>query len=66
MRTDRYRFTKWRKKAQPHEVVNYELYDLKTDPDGLVNIANDPASENILRELSKLMIDAGIGEQVIQ
>jgi iduronate 2-sulfatase len=66
MRTERYRFTKWRKKAQPQEVVAHELYDLETDPDALVNIANDPASETIVRELSKLMMDSGIGEQVIQ
>lgn len=66
MRTDRYRFTKWRKKKQPGEVVAYELYDLKTDPNGLVNIANELTSESIVRELSKVMADSGIGEQVIQ
>ncbi len=66
MRTDRYRFTKWRKKAQPDEVVAYELYDLITDPDGLVNIAGNPASENIIRELSELMAASGIGMQIIR
>lgn len=66
MRTDRYRFTKWRKKKQPGEVVAYELYDLKTDPDGLSNIVNEPASERIVRELSNLISDSGISDQVIE
>lgn len=65
MRTERYRFTKWRKKGRPDEVIATELYDLQADPEGLVNIANKPGAEGIIRELSALMARTGVGAQVI-
>lgn len=65
MRTDRYRFTKWRKKAQPDSIVAYELYDLRNDPQGRVNIAPDAGSSEIIKELSRLMSDAGIGNDIV-
>ncbi|MEX1241416.1 MAG: sulfatase [Cyclobacteriaceae bacterium] len=65
MRTDQYRFTKWRKKGQPSEIVAYELYDLRSDPHGFVNIAPQAESKKVIERLSRIMRDAGIGEQPI-
>lgn len=65
MRTDRYRFTQWKNRQQPHDVVAYELYDLRNDPHAFVNIANEPGSENIVSELSKLMAESGVGEHPV-
>lgn len=66
MRTDRYRFTKWRKMKNPDEIIAYELYDLQNDPNGFVNIADKPENKNVLTELSDLMKEAGIGLQSIR
>jgi arylsulfatase A-like enzyme len=65
MRTDQYRFTKWRKKGQPSEIVAYELYDLHSDPHGFVNIAPQAESKKVIERLSRIMKDAGIGDQHI-
>lgn len=63
MRTDRYRFTRWQKRADPEKIVAYELYDLENDPQGLVNIAERPESGVVIRELMHLMTASGIGEK---
>lgn len=61
MRTDQYRFTKWRKIKAPNEVVAYELYDFLKDPGGFVNIAGKPESKEIISTLSLMMQEDGIG-----
>lgn len=63
MRTDRYRFTRWQKRADPEDIVAYELYDLENDPQGLVNIAERPESGVVIRELMHLMTASGIGDK---
>jgi len=47
--------------AKRVELFNYrvpeEFYNFKTDPDGLVNLANDPAYENQLNKFRKKMLE---------
>ncbi len=66
MRTARYRFTLWRKINNPDEIVAYELYDLQNDPNSFVNIAIHPENDIIIKELSDMMREAGIGTQPLQ
>jgi arylsulfatase A-like enzyme len=52
IRTDRYRYAQWRR-IKDGRIVAVELYDLKNDPQGNVNIAKDPASAEILEKLAR-------------
>lgn len=61
MRTDRYRLTRYDKAAPkgnlyqlPGKIV-YELYDYQTDPAGNINIAQDPAKLDLVKELIQQM-----------
>jgi iduronate 2-sulfatase len=51
MRTDRWRFTEWLNKSGAFRQV--ELYDLKNDPEGNVNLARDPAHRDRIPELTR-------------
>ena len=53
MRTDRYRFTRWENRNDPQEVIAIELYDHAKDPAENVNIANDPANEQLVKRLAR-------------
>lgn len=55
MRTDSYRFTSWQNIDNPKEVVATELYDLATDPKGMVNLANSAKYASKVKELSLLL-----------
>ena len=53
MRTDRYRFTRWEHRKDPKKVEAVEIYDHVEDPDENVNLAADPANEELVNELTK-------------
>ena len=61
MRTDRYRFTRWENRKNPEDVVAIELYDHAKDPDENVNIANDPANADLVRELTQQYLEGWKG-----
>jgi arylsulfatase A-like enzyme len=50
-RTERYRYTEWRK-TDGDEIVARELYDFDTDPQGAVNVADEPAQAAQVKELA--------------
>ncbi|MBN2021682.1 MAG: sulfatase [Pirellulales bacterium] len=50
MRTDRYRYTEWRR---GDKIVARELYDYQTDPEGNVNVARDPDNKELVAGLSR-------------
>lgn len=52
MRTDRYRYTRWVDEFNNKHILGEELYDHKTDPKEMRNVANDPAYASILAKLS--------------
>jgi iduronate 2-sulfatase len=51
MRTERYRYTEWRD-WKTGNVLARELYDYQTDPQGNVNIVDDPANRELVEKLS--------------
>ena len=53
MRTDRYRFTRWEHRNDPQKVAAVEVYDHLKDPDENVNIATDPANEELVKQLTE-------------
>jgi arylsulfatase A-like enzyme len=59
VRTDRYRYIEWTRRATG-EVLATELYDHEVDPDENHNIAGDPANARTVAELSGLL-DQGKG-----
>jgi len=52
MRTDRYRFTRWVDRDDHSQVDAVELYDHQTDPQENVNIANAPANQTLVEQLT--------------
>jgi uncharacterized sulfatase len=50
IRSERYRYTEWNKGKD-----GVQLYDHDADPKELKNLANDPAHQGTVSELSKLM-----------
>ena len=52
MRTDRHRFTRWQTVKNANEVVAVELYDHADDPGENVNLAADPANQELVDELT--------------
>jgi iduronate 2-sulfatase len=58
IRTDRHRFTRWVRAANPAEIAGLELYDHEADPQENVNLAGDAASAALLRDLAA-RLDAG-------
>ncbi|MGD8240398.1 MAG: sulfatase [Armatimonadota bacterium] len=55
MRTDEYRYTEWRKRADLDEVVATELYDHRRNHDENENIVGDPKHAAVVRELAQQM-----------
>jgi arylsulfatase A-like enzyme len=51
MRTDRYRFTVWVGRADHSKVDATELYDHQNDPQENTNLAQDPASAELVQRL---------------
>lgn len=51
VRTERYRYTEWRK-VVGDEIVARELYDFDTDPQGAVNVADEPGQTARVKDLS--------------
>jgi len=54
MRTDRYRYVEWVDRAGG-KVEGRELYDHRNDPDENVNLADQPAQANTVKELSEML-----------
>lgn len=51
VRTERYRYTEWRK-MDAGELVARELYDFDTDPQGTANIADEPTQTAPIKQLA--------------
>ena len=58
MRTDRYRYTQWRRTAG-HEILATEIYDHAADPDETVNITLQ-VSMHLINELAS-ELKTGLG-----
>jgi arylsulfatase A-like enzyme len=54
VRTERYRYTEWRK-TEGGAFVARELYDFDTDPQGTTNIADEPAQAAPIKELAAVL-----------
>ena len=50
VRTDRYRYTEWRK---GNEVIARELYDHAQDPGENTNVAHRPENHGVMRQLQE-------------
>ncbi|MEJ7767387.1 MAG: sulfatase [Chitinophagaceae bacterium] len=65
IRTERFRLTRWQKSNNPDEVAAVELYDLLKDPKGLVNIADQPENQQLIKQLGGMMKQANIGTKQV-
>ncbi len=54
IRTDRYRYSEWHR-IKDGKVVGIELYDMQKDPQGNVNVADDPFCASAVKHLSGLL-----------
>jgi len=61
IRTARYRYTEWTPLGRDGEVLA-ELYDLEQDPQEYHNLADDPAHQNLVAELSARLATGWQGE----
>lgn len=61
LRTDRYRYTEWRKNDHTGKLEDITLIDLQADPNSTKNIASDPAHKDLIKELGKLTRNSGLG-----
>ncbi len=61
LRTDRYRYTEWRKKNQDGPLEDITLIDFKTDPKAKKNVADDPNYKEPLKKLKELTTRSGTG-----
>jgi len=52
MRTDRYRFTLWQARKEPHQVHAVELYDHEHDPEENMNLAGRPEHAGLVERLT--------------
>jgi iduronate 2-sulfatase len=59
VRTDRFRYTEWRK-LRGRDIVATELYDHQRDPCETVNLANDPAMSSTLQQLAGLLAETAM------
>ncbi|MCF6310845.1 MAG: neutral/alkaline non-lysosomal ceramidase N-terminal domain-containing protein [Verrucomicrobiales bacterium] len=53
MRTDRYRFTIWRNPEDHSKVHAVELYDHRSDPGEMINIATDEGNKDLVEQLTQ-------------
>jgi hypothetical protein len=63
VQTDRYRYTEWIRESTG-EVLARDLFDHQNDPEENRSIANDPANEELMQQLSDLL-DNGDGWKAI-
>ncbi len=61
VRTNRYRYTEWRKKDHTGKLEDITLIDLKADPQATKNVAGDPAHKELLKKLGELTHKSGTG-----
>ncbi|MDB4508339.1 hypothetical protein N9051_02015, partial [Akkermansiaceae bacterium] len=59
LRTDRYRYTEWRKNDHTGTLVDITLIDFEGDPHS--NVAADSAHKEALKNLAKLAKKSGSG-----
>ena len=59
IRTDRYRYTEWRKKDQNGKLEDITLIDFEGNPNK--NVAADPANKKIIKELANFTKQSGTG-----
>lgn len=53
IRTDQYRFVRWREKKSPYTTVALELYDHSKDPKETINVANQPEYSDTVEALTE-------------
>ena len=61
VRSNRYRYTEWRKKDHTGKLEDITLIDLKADPQATKNVAGDPAHKELLKKLGELTHKSGTG-----
>ncbi|MGY8657999.1 MAG: sulfatase [Verrucomicrobiales bacterium] len=61
IRTDRYRYTEWRKKDHNGSLEDITLIDLEADPKATKNVAADPVHKEFLKRLGELAKKSGTG-----
>ncbi|MEM1166190.1 MAG: sulfatase-like hydrolase/transferase [Planctomycetota bacterium] len=66
-RDRRYRYIEWRVAGArlgpgTGDVVARELYDYQLDPQETISFANDPAYGGVIKRMSRLLRDAGVGQ----
>ena len=59
IRTDRYRYTEWRKKNQTGALEDVTLVDFQGNPNK--NIAANPANRDLIKRLAKFTKKSGVG-----
>lgn len=59
LRTDRYRYTEWRKNDHTGKLEDITLIDFQGDPKK--NVAADPAHKELIKELARLTKNSGAG-----
>lgn len=64
LRTDRYRYTEWRRNDHTGKLEDITLIDLQADPSATKNIASDPSHRKLIERLGKLTKESGRGLQV--
>ena len=65
IRTSKYRYTRWQKANDPKMLMARELYDLETDPQSSVNIADNPKYRATVAQLEHLMKKLKIGNEQV-
>ena len=61
LRTDRYRYTEWRKENQDGRLEDVTLIDLQNDPGARRNVARNPENKQVIEKLKALVAKSGTG-----
>lgn len=61
LRTDRYRYTEWRREDQDGQLEDITLIDFQNDPNARRNVATHPEYKEVLRKLKILTAKSGTG-----